>query len=238
MANVVHCLHRLREVWRAFGTRATALFLCDRLLARTIHLDVQTIVWLPEDAIKIGPEQAPDFEFRFLSAEEVESFAEVHEYHLTRDCADRIRRGRDFCYAALAKDGRLAAYGWYAIDRIEAEHCAGADLELPDNVAYMYKGYTHPDFRGARLHGAGMGGALRALHAHGVNALISIVHWANYASLRSCKRLGYDEIGHLWCWSAHGPRHLHVPKPEQVHGARFGAYCASEKVRELEPAGV
>jgi hypothetical protein len=29
-----------------------------------------------------------------------------------------------------------------------------------------------------------------------------------------------------------------VPKPEQVHGARFGAYCASEKVRELEPVGV
>ena len=238
MAEVVHCLDRLHEIWRAFGTRATALFLCDRLLARTIHLDVETIVWLPADAVRIGPGQAPDFEFRFLSAEEVDSFAEEPEYHLTHDCADRVRRGRDFCYAALAKDGRLAAYGWYAIHRIEAEHCAGADLELPAGVAYMYKGFTHPDFRGARLHGAGMGGALRALEARGVSALISLVHWANYASLRSCKRLGYAVIGHLVGWSVRGPRHLRVPRPERVHGARFGAYCVPEKARELETAGV
>lgn len=228
MTTLAHWLNRIRETWRAFGTRATAFFLCDRILARTIHLDVETIVWLDEQAVRVGPEQAPDFEFRFLSAEEVESFVPSPEYHLRLDNADRIRGGRDFCYAALAKDGRLAAYGWYAIERIEAEHCAGAELQLPPGVAYMYKGFTHPDFRGARLHGAGMGGALKALGTRGVTSLIAIVHWANYASLRSCKRLGYDAIGHLVTWKLRGPLHVHVPKPEQVRGVRFHAYCRAE----------
>ncbi len=238
MACAVHCLDRLRETWRGYGTRAAALFLCDRLLARTIHLDVETIVWLDEAAVGIGPEQAPDFEFRFLSAEEVESFAASPECCMGPQCADRIRRGRDFCYAALAKDGRLASYGWYAIEQIEAEHCGGADMQLPQDVAYMYKGYTHPDFRGARLHGAGMGGALGALKAHGVTALISLVHWANYASLRSCKRLGYVTIGHLVSWSVRGPRHVHMPAPERLHGARLGAYCVPEAAREHEAVAV
>jgi len=227
MANVVHCLGRLRETWRSYGPRATALFLCDRLLARTIHLDVETIVWLDAGAVRIGPEQAPTFEFRFLTADEVDAFAGDPELHLTHACADRIRRGRDFCYAALTPDGRLAAYGWYAIERIEAEHCAGFELELPAGVAYMYKGYTHPEFRGARLHGAGMGGALKALAAYGVTALISLVHWTNQASLRSCRRLGYVEIGHVSSWWVRGPRHLHAPAPQRIHGARFGAYCNS-----------
>ncbi len=229
-----HCLDRLCTTWRAFGPRATALFLCDRVLARTIHLDVETIVWLPADAVRMGPEQAPDFEFRFLTAEEVESFAASPGCCMGPGCGERIRRGRDFCYAALSNDGRLAAYGWYAIERIEGEHCGGADLELPHDVAYMYKGYTHPDFRGARLHGAGMGGALRALGAHGVTALISLVHWANYASLRSCERLGYVTLGHVVTWRVRG-RHVHVPRPERVHGARFGSYCTAH--RELETVG-
>ena len=232
MASVVQWLDRIRHTWRAFGTRATALFLCDRILARTIHLDVETIVWLDENAVRSGPEQAPAFEFRFLSAEEVESFARCPEYNLTLDHAERIRRGRDFCYAALAQDGRLAAYGWYAIEQIEGEHCAGADLQLPDGVAYMYKGFTHPDFRGARLHGAAMGGALRELGTLGVTSLISIVHWANHASLRSCRRLGYVPIGHVVTWKVRGPRHIHAPKPDRVHGARFGGYCLTTPVRE------
>jgi L-amino acid N-acyltransferase YncA len=218
-------LDRLRQTRRAFGARATARFLFDRLLARTVNLDVEAIVWLPEERVRIGPEQAPGFEFRFLSAEEVDSFAEKPEYHLTRDFGERIRRGRDFCYAALAPDGRLAAYGWYALEEIEPEHCGGAAAQLPTGVAYMYKGYTHPDFRGARLHGAGMGGALQALAAYGVHSLISIVHWANFASLRSCERLGYETLGHIVSWRVRGPRHLHVPPPGKVHDVRLGAYC-------------
>jgi hypothetical protein len=235
MAQVAQCLGRIRDMWRAYGTVATILFLCDRFLASAIHLDVETIVWLQSDAIQVGPEQAPDFQFRFLTAEEVETFAAEPEYHLTPECAERIRRGRDFCYAALARDGRLASYGWYAVEHIEAEHCAGAELQLPQCVAYMYKGYTHPDFRGARLHGAGMGGALRALEDHAVTALISIVHWRNCASLRSCKRLGYVTLGHLVSWQVRGERHIRVPEPSHVHGVRFGAHCAAA-VREHEDA--
>lgn len=233
MGRIVDWLSRLLRTWRAFGTRAAARFLYDRVLAHLLHLDVEEIVWLPRESVRIGPESAPGFEFRFLTAAEVEAFAAVPGNHLTPYCADRIRGGRDFCYAALAPDGRLAAYGWYALDRVAAEHACGTSMQLPEGVAYMYKGFTHPDFRGARLHGAGMGGALLALEPYGVRALVSLVHWANYASLRSCARIGYSVIGRTASWSGLGRRHVRVPRPEQICDVRFGVYCVPE-VRKPE----
>lgn len=218
-------LGRLHDTWRAFGTGATCHFLCDRLLARTIRLDVQTIAWLDARDVRVGPESKPAFGFRFLSADEVAVFAREPEHHLTPDFPDRIRRGRDFCYAALTPDQRLAAYTWYAIDGIEPEHSAGAGLELPQGVAYAYKNFTLPSFRGGRLHGAALGGALRALRGRGVTSLVALVHWTNQASLRSFRRLGSVELGHLWSWGAGRSRRVHAPAPDRVRGVRFGAYC-------------
>lgn len=229
----MHWLKRIRETWLAFGLRATGLFLLDRVLTLLVGLDVQTIVWLEDKNARACPAHAPGFQFRFLSADEVESLAEAPEHHLTADFADRIRRGHDFCYGAFSPDGRLASYGWYALGEVEAEHSAGAAMQLPDSVAYMYKGYTHPDFRGARLHGAGMGGALQALGAHGVHSLISMVHWANFASLRSCKRLGYTTLGSISAWGLGARRHQHVPSPADAHGVRMGAYCLAREPVEV-----
>jgi hypothetical protein len=42
-----------------------------------------------------------------------------------------------------------------------------------------------------------MGLALREYAASGVQALISTVEWTNDASLKSCARLGYRQLGRL-----------------------------------------
>ena len=49
-----------------------------------------------------------------------------------------------------------------------------------------------------RLHGIGMGRALLAMAYRGIDALLSDVDWANHASLKSCRRLGYDFLGNLY----------------------------------------
>jgi L-amino acid N-acyltransferase YncA len=236
MKKLVHAVHRFNQTRRSFGLRSASLFLVDRMLAKLVRLDVQTIVWLPVDRVNAGPEQAPDYQFRFLTAGEVATFAKDPGNELTPEFADRVRRGRDFCFAALSKEGRLAAYGWYAVKEIEAEHCAGSALQLPEGVAYMYKGFTHPDFRGARLHAAGMGGALRALGARGVRALFSTVHWANFASLRSCDRLGYVTLGSIVSWRVFGSFHVRAPEPNDVNEVRIGPYCVMQPVRDPQPA--
>ena len=59
----------------------------------------------------------------------------------------------------------------------------------------MYQGFTHPDYRGRRLHGIGMAGALQAVTEEGYRGLISCVETDNSRSLRSCLRMGYIVFG-------------------------------------------
>ena len=55
--------------------------------------------------------------------------------------------------------------GIFDLPKIDG-HCHVLDPQrfpYPADVAYMYNGFTSPDFRGKRLHGLAMGLALRAL---------------------------------------------------------------------------
>ena len=83
-------------------------------------------------------------------------------YYIEPVLAERVRSGREVCYAALGGD-RLAAFGFYALHYIEPQHASGVAMSFPPDVAFMTFGLTHPDFRGARLHGLIMAGALKDL---------------------------------------------------------------------------
>ena len=189
-------LSTLRTEQTRFGSRSALRLIADRIGGKLLKLKVVHVVWLDVNDVSVSAASYPDFTFRFLSAEEIARFAEDPAYDLEPEMADRAADGRNFCFAALDGD-RLAAYGWYARDWIEPEHCDGFGLRMPPEVVYMYKGFTHPDYRGKRLHGAVMGLALRDFAADRVRALISTVEWTNDASLKSCARLGYRQLGLL-----------------------------------------
>ncbi|MFO1095844.1 MAG: GNAT family N-acetyltransferase [Planctomycetaceae bacterium] len=196
----------LRTEQTRFGWRSLARLIADRVGGRLCGLSVSHVVWLDVDEVVVTAASLPKYTFRFLTPEEVFQFAADPAHDLDGTMAQRAADGRNSCFAALDGD-RLAAYGWYARHWIEPEHCDGFGLKMPPSVAYMYKGFTHPDYRGQRLHGAVMGLALRAFEAEGVRALISTVEWTNDASMKSCARLGYRRIGVLarakvlgWPW--------------------------------------
>ena len=170
------------------------------------------VVWLDlQRAESCRP--VPGFEFRFLTSAEVRDFSLDASMDLEESLGDEIDRGDSLCFAAL--DGsHLAAYGWYALHRAAPEHCFGVGLRLPDDVSYMFKGFTHPNYRGRRLHAAAMGLALAELSARGIRALISTVEWTNEASLRSCDRLGYQRLGRI-AQSGQPPR-VRVSIPAQI----------------------
>lgn len=100
----------------------------------------------------------------------------------------------DRCFGAIS-EGTLVSYGWYS----SLPTPVTEDLTIHFNPAhaYMYKAYTSPAHRGKRLHGTGMGMALGALAQEGSQGLLSYVRSNNFASLRSCFRLGYQDIGVL-----------------------------------------
>jgi len=107
----------------------------------------------------------------------------------------------DRCYGVMIGD-ELASYGWYSTRPTPVTD--DLILHFDPSYAYMYKGYTRSEHRGKRLHGIGMARALAALTAEGRKGLVSFVESNNFASLRSCHRLGYQEFGRLFATRAQG----------------------------------
>ena len=227
MNHLQKTLARLRKTQQRLGVRGIARTLLDRLGQKFWGLQVHDILWL--DVSWLTDSAAIDLpidlrvEFRFLTPSEVAVFALDPANDLDETMAERAVGGRDLCFAAVC-EGRLANYSWYALDAIEPAHFCGVGLSYPANMAYHYKGFTHPDFRGQRLHGTAMARSLRALgDRYEVTQLISCVHWLNAPSLNSSKRLGFRSLGHMLTTQREQVRLVHVPQAAVQLGVRFGA---------------
>lgn len=189
-------IERAKEFRERFGLSNALRRSRDVLLNRVLHLSVYTFVWLERKSLAELASPDERFHFRCLTADEVAQFAKDPSYYIEPVMAERVRNGREICYAALCGD-RLAAFGFYALRFIEPQHASGVAMSFPKDTAFMTFGLTHPDFRGERLHGLIMAGALRALGDRGITNLASLVARSNLASLKSCYRLGWTSLGNM-----------------------------------------
>lgn len=214
-------LGRLREIKSLHGNWAAMQLVIDRLGKRLVNLSIVNVVRLESQHLAKIQAADPDFTFRFLSPSEVAQFATEPRNDLPAEFAERAAAGCDLCFAALSGD-RLAAYGWYALGSIEPQHCDNLGMSFPAHMAYMYKGFTHTDFRGKRLHGLVMGLALKELASRGVTELISTVDWTNWPSLKSCYRLGYSDLGRIVRIGPSCCPIVFAPRAAKRLGVKFG----------------
>jgi len=190
---------------RATGLLATGLCVFYRLAQRCMTLDVTRLVWLEESAARFEESPDPSMTFRFLLPSEIRGFSGDPTNELDESFAQRIEEGQHFCFAALSarKSGgqRLAAYAWFVLHQVDAEYNEGRHkntgvcFSYPDHAVFMYKGWTHPDFRGRGLYGIVNGLAIRGLSDRGITHCLSTMDWTNTAARRSCSRLGFIELG-------------------------------------------
>ena len=131
----------------------------------------------------------------FLDPERLRILSESREYEMERDFLDEAIGKGDECFAILDGD-RLASYGWYSTKPTKVNE----DLEInfDDRYVYMYKGFTHPNYRGLRLHATGMTMALNHYLDQGYSGIVSWVEANNVGSLRSCYRMGYKDFGEIY----------------------------------------
>jgi len=212
---------RPTEILKQHGMLAMLRWIVDRLGSRLAGLSVNHVVWLDVENVSDSLQPDPEFTFRFITADEVRAYANDPTYQLHPSMADRLAGDGGLCFGALA-GGRLAAFGWYALGSVDPKDSLNTPVSLPPGVAYMYHGFTHPDFRGRRLHGLVMGLALRALAERGVHHLVSLVGWTNWASLRSCFRLGYKTLGPLVSLGRGRCRLSFFPRAAKRLGLVFG----------------
>ena len=99
----------------------------DRIGNPTIGLQIVELIWLHTSAFTESVAEDERFVFRFLTADELRSYSSDPALKLDWNLAERLESGQDYCFAAI--DGeKLAAYGWYALDCIEAEHNFGIPM--------------------------------------------------------------------------------------------------------------
>lgn len=188
----------LRELLRSdlehFGFKRTVYDLTVRTVNRLMLLKIFQGIWIDQvhaDFLELEP----GFRAEFLAAERLRAFAQDPETELSDEFLDAALAKGDRCYAILEGENNLAAYGWYSNQPTEASD--GLEVVFSPDYMYMYKGYTHPKYRGRRLHAIGMNRALRDFREQGYLGLVSYVESNNFSSLKSCYRMGYNDIGRV-----------------------------------------
>ncbi len=217
---------------RRDGVLRAAHRLAYGMAQRLMTLDVTDVYWIDLASARM-PIVESAFEFRLLTPDDVLRFAREPSNGVDPLLAQRAAGDRDLCLAALCGD-RLAAYGWFALGSIEAEHNradkphTGVAVSFPQDVAFGYGGFTHPDYRGHRLHAAVKLQGLRLLSARGVRFLLTTTDWTNWAAIRSFDRLGAKRLGRCWRGGWGGGRWMFTKSPAAAKqlGIRFGdAVC-------------
>jgi GNAT superfamily N-acetyltransferase len=171
--------------------------LAYRVARRLTKIEIGQVLRLDLSSVVSQPLPTLELEYRFLNCDDVRAAATDPRLELDTSIAERLKSGRDFCFAAFHGD-RLANYSWFALDSIEPEHSFGAGLRLSPDAVYLYKAYTVPDFRGRQIHGAALSRAAEHFRQRGLTQMIAIVDFANSASLRSHTKLGFCPAGRLF----------------------------------------
>jgi hypothetical protein len=137
----------------------------------------------------------PGFEAGFLDAETLDRYVAQPEYGLSEHFVARELAMGHECFAIRAGEA-LATYGWYSTTATHFTDDLSVRFGRP--WVYMHSGFTHPAYRGRRLHAFGMTSVLTLYRARGFKGLVSIVTADNAASLKSCARMGYRPFGTIY----------------------------------------
>lgn len=136
------------------------------------------------------------FKPMFLSEQMLRHYGSDPVNEIPESFIDETMAKGDQCFGIF--DGAvLASYGWYSR---QPTHIDPPELFLHFSPAfvYMYKGFTHHDYRGQRLHAIGMNLALKHFLEQGSKGLVSYVESSNFDSLKSIYRLGYMNVGSIY----------------------------------------
>jgi hypothetical protein len=142
-----------------------------------------------------------NYTYAFLTPDRLYELAKNEEHELPNEFIQPALRKGDECYAILDGDV-VASYGWYSNSPTDISH--ELRLHFSDQYIYMYKGYTHHQYRGQRLHAIGMTLALKQYLSRGFKGLVSYVESTNYSSLKSVQRMGYQDFGKIYILKSFG----------------------------------
>jgi hypothetical protein len=203
-------IEAIRDNFKTFGLAAGLHDVTKKTMNRVVPVRMLCTMKLTAAGVDAKFLTLPaGLEGRFLDEQEVLRWAEDPRLDLEVDFVRNSWRDGDRCYGIL--DGQtLASYGWYS--KRPTMMTEDLRFHFDSDYVYMFKGFTLPAYRGKRLHAIGMANALRAYTELGSKGILSYVESNNFASLRSCRRMGYEDIGTIVVSKIRG-RHYSFASP-------------------------
>lgn len=156
------------------------------MVLRCLYIDTPDPAFLSLDAT---------YRADYLHAAELEQYVARAEYGLSPSFVARELAMGHECFGIREGDS-LAAYGWYSTT--PTHFTDDLSVRFGRQWVYMHSGFTHPAYRGRRLHAIAMTVALTLYRARGYRGLVSVVSTGNEASLKSCDRMGYRQFGTIY----------------------------------------
>lgn len=178
--------HGLAATLHSYGMRAVNSVVGFRIL-RGMYLQQ------PDPAFLKCP---PGFRATFAPKNALRDLACNPDNQLSLKFVDQALSRGDQCFAIC--DGPVpVAYTWYSFKPAPIE-LPGFVVHFDRRFVYMYKAFTHPRYRGQRLHAFGITLALRHYVCRGFHGLVSYVESTNFDSLKSCSRARYRRFGSVF----------------------------------------
>jgi hypothetical protein len=159
---------------------------------------------IPDEVRKTNSERT-----RLASIDEILRLSREPEYDLSGLSSEAIQalyRQGHRCVLNLV-EGRVAGYSWLDPVKMEISKLH-LRFELFPNEGYIYKGFTHPDFRGRRLGLSRYIFWLDYLHAIGRNRIVADFAFDNLATLSRVEKLKMRRVGTATTFGAAGYRSL------------------------------
>ena len=131
---------------------------------------------------------------RFLDLQEVLECCREKDLDLNEAFVHYAFHKGDQCYAVF--DGqRLASYGWYSTRPTKIGACL--QLSFAPGYAYVYHGYTRPEYRGRRVQAVRATLALIEQQRQGAKGVLSYIEADNFSAIRAAKRFNTRRIGRV-----------------------------------------
>ena len=185
---------------RSFGVPAALHELQQRALARATGFGI--LVCLAGEPQYVDPVagEAGGLRARLTRREEMLAHARA-EYDMTPAFVENAFDRNDECLAVWDGD-RLASFTWHS----SQSTAFSDDLMVRFDPAwiYMYKAFTHPDYRGRRLNGLVSRLAVRRYAERGRRGVVGHIRSTNFPSLRAYARSGYRPFGRIYLARAPG----------------------------------
>ncbi len=221
IASRVNFIDRLNSFRERFGIKGAIYKSIDVVLHKVLRSYIHTVVWLDLEPVAKMACLDPRFTFRFLTADEVATFAKDQSYFIDPSLVDGVREGREVCFAALEGD-RLGCLRLLHVGICSARTSGWCRHVVSGRRGVYVVRFHASRLPGARLHGYIMGLALQELAKRGITKLVSIVAWTNWASLKSCWRLGYINLGNMLTIGGKKRAIGLYPAAAKKLGVRFG----------------